>query len=94
MTLINMVGATFVARVASVMVVVLLGVFAVFIWVTISDVDWSMLAVSDYPPVSKIISSIALTFFAFLGFGVMTFTVASSEIPSASCRERCCWRWD
>jgi amino acid transporter len=81
MTLINMVGATFVSRVASVMVVVLLGVFAVFIAVTISDVDFGLLAFSGYPPFSKIVASIALTFFAFLGFGVMTFTVASLRDP-------------
>ena len=49
MTLINMVGATFVSRVASVMVVVLLGVFAVFVWVTITDVNWHLLAFSGYP---------------------------------------------
>src|SRR6185503_13018146 len=81
MTLINMVGATFVARVASVMVIVLLAVFAVFIWVTVSDVDWGMLSFSGYPSFSKIIASIALTFFAFLGFGVMTFTVSSLRDP-------------
>jgi amino acid transporter len=81
MTLINMVGATFVSRVASVMVVVLLGVFAVFVWVTISDADFHLLAFSGYPSFSKIIASIALTFFAFLGFGVMTFTVASLRDP-------------
>ena len=51
-----------------------------------------MLAFSGYPPVSKIIASIALTFFAFLGFGVMTFTVAELGIPTASCRERWCLR--
>jgi amino acid transporter len=81
MTLINMTGATFVARVASAMVVVLLGVFAVFIWVTIAEVDFDMLAFSGYPSFSKIIASIALTFFAFLGFGVMTFTVAELRNP-------------
>jgi amino acid transporter len=81
MTFINMVGATFVSRVASVMVVVLLGVFAVFVAVTITDVHWGLLAFSGYPPFSKIIASIALTFFAFLGFGVMTFTVASLRNP-------------
>ena len=81
LTLINMLGATFVSRVASVMVVVLLAVFAVFIWVTVTDVDWSMLSFSDYPSFSKIIASIALTFFAFLGFGVMTFTVSSLRDP-------------
>jgi amino acid transporter len=82
MTLINMIGATFVSRVASVMVVVLLGVFAVFIAVTISDVDFDLLAFSGYPSFSKIIASIALTFFAFLGFGVMTFTVANLRDPA------------
>jgi amino acid transporter len=82
MTLINMTGATYVARVASVMVVVLLCVFAVFIAVTISDVDFSLLAFSGYPSFSKIVASIALTFFAFLGFGVMTFTVANLRDPA------------
>jgi amino acid transporter len=81
MTLVNIVGATFVSRVASIMVVVLLGVFAVFIWVTIADVDFDLLAFSGYPSFAKIISSIALTFFAFLGFGVMTFTVAKLRDP-------------
>jgi amino acid transporter len=49
--------------------------------VTISDVDFDMLAFSGYPSFSKIVASIALTFFAFLGFGVMTFTVASLRNP-------------
>lgn len=81
MTLVNMVGATVVARVASVMVVVLLGVFAVFIAVTVSNVNWHLLAFSGYPSLSKIVASIALTFFAFLGFGVMTFTVDKLRDP-------------
>jgi amino acid transporter len=81
MTFINMIGATFVSRVASLMVVVLLGVFSVFIVVTIKEVNFDLLAVSGYPSFSKIIASIALTFFAFLGFGVMTFTVASLRDP-------------
>jgi amino acid transporter len=82
MTAINMLGAQFVSRVASAMVVVLLTVFAIFIVVTIKDVNWDLLAFSGYPPFSDIIASIALTFFAFLGFGVMTFTVGSLRNPS------------
>jgi amino acid transporter len=81
MALVNVVGTTFVTRVASVMVVVLLAVFAVFIAVTLSDIDLDLLAFSGYPSFSKIVASIALTFFAFLGFGVMTFTVASLRDP-------------
>jgi amino acid transporter len=82
MAAINMVGATFVSRVASVMVVVLLAVFGIFVWVTIADVDFDMLAFSTYPDFSDIIASIALTFFAFLGFGVMTFTVGDLANPA------------
>ena len=49
MTLINMVGATVIgARPASLMVVRPLCVFAVFIVVTISDVNCSLLAFSGY----------------------------------------------
>jgi amino acid transporter len=81
MALVNMLGAKFVARVAGILVVVLLVVFAFFIVVTVKDVNWSLLAFSGYPSFSKIIASVALTFFAFLGFGVMTFTVGSLRNP-------------
>jgi amino acid transporter len=81
-TAVNMVGAAFVSRVASVMVVVLLGVFAFFVAVTIPDVDWSSLAFSTYPSFADIVASIELTFFAFLGFGVITFTVAHLSQPA------------
>jgi amino acid transporter len=88
-TAVNMLGASFVSRVASVMVVVLLSVFAFFVAVTIVDVDWGSLAFSTYPSFSDIVASIALTFFAFLGFGVMTFTVGhladpARELPRAT----------
>jgi amino acid transporter len=76
-----MVGAQFVSKVASMLVILLLGVFAFFIAVTITDIDLDMLAFSTYPSFSDIVASIALTFFAFLGFGVMTFTVGSLANP-------------
>jgi amino acid transporter len=81
MVAINMVGATFVSRVASVMVVVLLAVFGVFVWVTLFEIDTSLLAFDTYPSFGDVVASVALTFFAFLGFGVMTFTVGSLARP-------------
>ena len=67
-------GAGAVAKVQSLVirlvVIVLLGLAVV----TMATADWSLLAPSTYPPVSQIIGSIALTFFAFLGFGVVSFT--------------------
>ena len=66
----------------SLIVFVLLAVFAVFIAVTIFEIDFDLLAFSDYPPVSDIVASVALTFFAYLGFSVITFAVGDMRDPS------------
>jgi amino acid transporter len=79
---INLVGARFVDRAQSLIVVVLLAVFAVFVAVTIVDIDFDLLAFSGYPPFSDIIASIALTFFAYLGFSVITFAVGDLREPA------------
>ena len=39
-------------------------------------------AFSGYPPLRDIVSSVALTFFAFLGFGVITFTAKDLADPN------------
>ena len=39
------------------------------------------LAFSDYPSLSKIVASVALTFFAYLGFNVITFTAGDLRDP-------------
>jgi amino acid transporter len=82
MLAINLVGSRVVDRAQSLIVVVLLAVFAVFIAVTIVDVDLDLLAFSGYPPLSDIVSSVALTFFAYLGFSVITFSVGDLRDPA------------
>ena len=84
MAALNIVGSRLVDKAQSLIVVVLLAVFAVFIVVTLSDVDFSLLAFSGYPPVSDIVASVALTFFAYLGFSVITFTVGDLRDPAVS----------
>ena len=79
--LISMVGAKVVDRAQSAIVVALLAVFAVFIAVTIFEVDWDLLAFSGYPSVSDIVASVALTFFAYLGFSVITFAAGDMRDP-------------
>ena len=79
---INIAGATSIARVQSLIVVILLLVFAVFIVVTLAQVDPSLLSPSTYPPTAEIVSSVALTFFAFLGFAVISFTGGDLPEPS------------
>jgi amino acid transporter len=78
----NLVGSQVVDRAQSAIVVTLLAVFAVFVVVTIADADWGLLAFSDYPSFSTIVSSVALTFFAYLGFSVITFAAGDLEDPA------------
>jgi len=79
---INYVGSAMVDKAQSLIVVVLLGVFAVFIAVTIPDIDFDLLAFSTYPSVSTIVASVALTFFAYLGFSVITFAAGELRDPT------------
>jgi amino acid transporter len=64
---VNIAGARFIDRVQPAIVIVLLAVFAIFIVVTLGQVDPQLLAPSTYPPAVDLISSVALTFFAYLG---------------------------
>ncbi len=79
---VNIAGARFIDRVQSAIVFVLLGVFAIFIVVTLTQVDPQLLAPSTYPPAIELVSSVALTFFAYLGFAVISFTGGDLPDPA------------
>jgi len=81
MTVLNAIGSTAVARVQAIIVNVVLAILTVFAVVTIANWDPALLAPSGYPGVREIIASVALTFFAFLGFGVITFTAKDLPDP-------------
>ena len=61
--------------------VVVVGILTVFAIATLSNLDLDLLAFSGYPSFDDIVSSVALTFFAFLGFGVITFTAKDLADP-------------
>src|SRR6516162_9712582 len=82
MTGVNIVGSQLVANAQTVIVYVVLGILSVFAIVTLVNMNPSLLAPSGYPPLKDIISSVALTFFAFLGFGIITFTAKDLLNPS------------
>jgi amino acid transporter len=82
MTALNAIGSTAVARVQSVLVTAVLAILVVFAVVTIVNLDPVRLAPSGYPGLQEIIASVALTFFAFLGFGVITFTAKDLPNPT------------
>lgn len=80
-TFVTIVGPRWVDRSQSLIVAVLLGVFVVFICATIVNLNPHLLAPSNYPSTRSIISSVALTFFAFLGFAVISFAAGDLRNP-------------
>ena len=82
MTVLNVLGSEAVARVQTVVVTVVIGILAIFAVVTLVNMDPSLLAFSGYPSLRDIVSSVALTFFAFLGFGIVSFTAKDLANPS------------
>jgi amino acid transporter len=82
MAAINLVGSRVVDRAQSAIVILLLAVFMVFIAVTVTDIDLDLLAFSTYPSSSTILASVALTFVAYLGFSVITFTAGDLRDPA------------
>jgi amino acid transporter len=75
------VGPRWVDRTQSVIVIGLLAVFAVFIVATLTSLTPHLLAPSGYPSARSIISSVALTFFAYLGFAVISFAAGDLRRP-------------
>src|SRR6516165_8330690 len=81
MTGVNILGSQLVARAQTVVVYVVIGILSVFAIITLVNMNPSLLAFSGYPPLKDIVSSVALTFFAFLGFGIITFTARDLAKP-------------
>ena len=74
LTLVNIVGAEAVSKAQTVIVSVVVVILVAFGIGMLTQMDPSLLDPSGYPPPRDIFSSVALTFFAYLGFGVIAFS--------------------
>ena len=81
MLAVNMTGTKVVAAAQSMIVLGVLTVFGIFIFVTLPRMNVNLLSPGGYPSATKIVSSVALTFFAYLGFNVITFTGGDLRNP-------------
>jgi amino acid transporter len=82
MSAVNIAGSKFVARAQTLIVYVVLGILVSFAVIMLTNLNRPLLAPSGYPPLRAIVSSVALTFFAFLGFGIVTFTAKDLKNPA------------
>jgi amino acid transporter len=81
LTFVNSINAETVTKVQSAIVTIVLIILTGFAIAMLSQMNVSLLAPSDYPPMSKVFASVALTFFAYLGFGVISFVGGDIENP-------------
>ena len=81
LTFINSIGAETVTRAQTAVVSIVLVVLTGFAIAMLLQINPALLAPANYPPMSNILASVALTFFAYLGFGVIAFTGGDLENP-------------
>jgi amino acid transporter len=84
MTFLNSIGAEAVTKAQTAIVSIVLVVLSGFAIAMLSQMNISLLAPSSYPPPAYILASVALTFFAYLGFGVISFSGGDIENPKVN----------
>jgi amino acid transporter len=81
MTLVNFVGSKTVTKAESWIVGINILILMVFTLPALTQVEPQLIEPSSYPSMYLIMTSLALTFFAFTGFGVITNTAGDIENP-------------
>jgi len=79
--LINLAGSSLIARSETVIVIIKLSIIILFTVVVSFYINPVLLSLKDAPPVMNVFSSVALTFFAFEGFRVITNTAEDMADP-------------
>ena len=83
-TLINLVGASIVAKSENMIVLIKLGVLVIFAVAALFTIQPQLLSVADMPPLSGMVFAIGITFFAYQGFSVITNTVEDMDNPKVN----------
>ena len=79
---INLLGSSKIAQSENIIVIIKLSIIIIFTGAIFFYTKWDFLAIKDTQPILNIFSSIALTFFAYEGFRVITNTTEDMKDPS------------
>ena len=79
--IINLAGSSLIAKSENIIVIIKLSVVLTFTVVVFFYIKPDLLSLKEAPPVMNVFSSIALTFFAYEGFRVITNTAEDMEDP-------------
>ncbi len=78
---INLAGSSIIARSENIIVIFKLSILVIFTIIAFFYINPSLLSIKDAPPIANIFSSIALTFFAYEGFRLITNTAEDMDNP-------------
>ena len=81
LTFLNMVGAQNTVKAQTILTTIVLIILTGFAIALLTQINPTMLAPANYPPMTFILASVALTFFSYLGFGVLAFTGGDIQEP-------------
>ena len=79
--LINLAGSSIIAKSENIIVIIKLTIITLFTVIAFFYIKPNLLSLKDAPPVINVFSSIALTFFAYEGFRVITNTAEDMKDP-------------
>jgi len=80
--LINLTGASVVAKSENVIVAIKISVLVVFVSISLFFIEPALLSVRDMPAPMDMLFAVGLTFFAYQGFSVITNTIEDMENPA------------
>jgi amino acid transporter len=80
-TVINLIGASVVAKSENVIVIIKLSVLILFTILAFFTIKPEYLSLKETPPIINMLFAVGLTFFAYQGFSVITNTVEDMENP-------------
>ncbi|QCT94432.1 APC family permease [Caminibacter mediatlanticus TB-2] len=80
-TIINLLGAIFVAKSENTIVIIKLTALTIFTIVALFNINPQYLSLKDSPPIFNTFFAVALTFFAYQGYSVITNTIEDMQNP-------------
>lgn len=83
-TLINLIGASSVAKAENIIVVLKLSILVLFVIIALFTIEPERLSVAEMPPMNNMLFAIGLTFFAYQGFSVIINTIEDMENPKVT----------
>jgi amino acid transporter len=87
LTLLNFVGSDAVNKAQAAAVVIVVGILTIFVVAALTELQSDLLATSKWPETSDILASVAVTFFAFTGFGVLTNASGQMKNPERELKQ-------